>query len=151
MNTRRVQDLFDLKGQVALVTGGSRGLGLQLAESLGEAGARIMLSARKAAELCGSFELSPPAEKLLEDAPTPVDFLERLTAFLAARRAEAGPYALAINCDEFSELNVVVVTAVAPGAIKPSFHVVFVGDGDEVRTIALIPNLIVSYSTAKKL
>lgn len=36
--------------------------------------------ARKAAELCGSFELSPPAEKLLEDAPTPVDFLERLAA-----------------------------------------------------------------------
>ncbi len=34
---------------------------------------------------------------------------------------------------------------------QPSFHVVFVGDGDEVRTIALIPNLIVSYSTAKKL
>jgi hypothetical protein len=33
----------------------------------------------------------------------------------------------------------------------PAFHVVFVGDGDEVRTIALIPNLIVSYSTAKKL
>jgi hypothetical protein len=34
---------------------------------------------------------------------------------------------------------------------QPAFHVVFVGDGDEVRTIALIPNLIVSYSTAKKL
>jgi hypothetical protein len=34
---------------------------------------------------------------------------------------------------------------------QPSFHVVFVGDGEEVRTIALIPNLIVSYSTAKKL
>ncbi len=34
---------------------------------------------------------------------------------------------------------------------QPSFHVVFVADGDEVRTIALIPNLIVSYSTAKKL
>ncbi len=34
---------------------------------------------------------------------------------------------------------------------QPSFHVVFVADGDEVRTVALIPNLIVSYSTAKKL
>lgn len=47
----KVQDLFDLSGQVALVTGGSRGLGLQIAESLGEAGAKIMLSSRKAKDL----------------------------------------------------------------------------------------------------
>ncbi len=46
-----VQQLFDLSGQVALVTGGSRGLGLQMAEALGEAGARIMLASRKAADL----------------------------------------------------------------------------------------------------
>jgi len=51
MTTQRVQDLFDLTGQVALVTGGSRGLGLQMAEALGEAGAKIMLSSRKAADL----------------------------------------------------------------------------------------------------
>jgi gluconate 5-dehydrogenase len=47
----KVQDLFDLTGQVALVTGGSRGLGLQIAEALGEAGAKIMLTSRKAADL----------------------------------------------------------------------------------------------------
>ena len=47
----KVQDLFDLSGQVALVTGGSRGLGLQIAEALGEAGAKIMLTSRKAADL----------------------------------------------------------------------------------------------------
>ncbi len=46
-----VQQLFDLTGQTALVTGGSRGLGLQMAEALGEAGARIMLTSRKAADL----------------------------------------------------------------------------------------------------
>ena len=49
--SRTVQQLFDLTGQVALVTGGSRGLGLQIAQALGEAGAKIMLSARKADEL----------------------------------------------------------------------------------------------------
>ena len=46
-----IQQLFDLSGKVALVTGGSRGLGLQIAEALGEAGAKILLSARKAADL----------------------------------------------------------------------------------------------------
>jgi gluconate 5-dehydrogenase len=43
--------LFDLSGRVAVVTGGSRGLGLQIAEALGEYGARLLLVARKAAEL----------------------------------------------------------------------------------------------------
>ncbi|MEJ5988925.1 SDR family oxidoreductase [Ramlibacter sp. PS3R-8] len=49
--TRTVQKLFDLTGKTALVTGGSRGLGLQMAHALGEAGARIMLSSRKASDL----------------------------------------------------------------------------------------------------
>jgi gluconate 5-dehydrogenase len=47
----RVQRLFDLKGKTALITGGSRGLGLQIAECLGDLGARLVLSARKADEL----------------------------------------------------------------------------------------------------
>ena len=49
--TRNIQQLFDLTGQTALVTGGSRGLGLQMAHALGEAGARLMLSSRKADDL----------------------------------------------------------------------------------------------------
>ena len=36
--TRTVQQLFNLEGKTALVTGGSRGLGLQMAYALGEAG-----------------------------------------------------------------------------------------------------------------
>ncbi len=51
MTTRTIQQLFDLTGKTALVTGGSRGLGLQMAQSLGEAGANIVLSSRKAADL----------------------------------------------------------------------------------------------------
>ena len=48
---RSIQQLFDLTGKTALVTGGSRGLGLQMAQALGEAGARVMLSSRKADDL----------------------------------------------------------------------------------------------------
>ncbi len=43
----RVQDLFDLSGRVALVTGGSRGLGLEIAHGLGEAGAAVVVTARR--------------------------------------------------------------------------------------------------------
>jgi gluconate 5-dehydrogenase len=48
---RTTQQLFDLSGRTALVTGGSRGLGLQIATALGEMGARVVLSARKQADL----------------------------------------------------------------------------------------------------
>lgn len=51
MTPRSIQKLFDLTGKTALVTGGSRGLGLQMAHALGEAGAKIMLSSRKAEDL----------------------------------------------------------------------------------------------------
>ncbi len=46
-----VKKLLNLTGKVALITGGSRGLGLQIAEALGEMGARVALTARKAEEL----------------------------------------------------------------------------------------------------
>jgi NAD(P)-dependent dehydrogenase (short-subunit alcohol dehydrogenase family) len=46
-----VKKLLDLTGRIALVTGGSRGLGLQIAEGLGEMGAKLALTARKADEL----------------------------------------------------------------------------------------------------
>jgi NAD(P)-dependent dehydrogenase (short-subunit alcohol dehydrogenase family) len=52
-----VKQLFDLTGKVAIVTGGSRGLGLQMAEALGEMGARLAITARKADELAAAKAL----------------------------------------------------------------------------------------------
>src|SRR3954467_2096821 len=46
-----IEDLFDLKSKTALITGGSRGLGLQIAEALGEQGAKVAITARKQGEL----------------------------------------------------------------------------------------------------
>jgi gluconate 5-dehydrogenase len=47
----KVLDLLSLEGRTAIVTGGSRGLGLQMAEALGEMGAKLAITARKKDEL----------------------------------------------------------------------------------------------------
>ena len=49
-----VKQLFDLSGRTAIITGGSRGLGLQIAEALGDMGAKLALTARKKDELEGA-------------------------------------------------------------------------------------------------
>lgn len=81
MTHRRIQQLFDLSGKTALVTGGSRGLGLQMAHALGEAGAKVLLSSRKAADLEeAAAELKAAgidAQWLAADAANPQD-IERL-------------------------------------------------------------------------
>lgn len=46
--TKNVKELFDLSGRSAIVTGGSRGIGKEMAEALAEAGANLMLCARRA-------------------------------------------------------------------------------------------------------
>ena len=65
------------------------------------------------------------------------EYLAELYAFVAARRAVAGDYDLAINCDEFSELNLVVVAATNPrylvgASLPPDFRRQF-PPGDDVR------------------
>ena len=47
----RIADLFDLSGKVALVTGGHSGIGGAMAGTLAEAGAAVVLVARRTAEL----------------------------------------------------------------------------------------------------
>ena len=51
-----VQELFDLTGRTAVITGGSRGLGLEIAEGLAEAGASLVLCARREQWLTPTLE-----------------------------------------------------------------------------------------------
>ena len=101
-----IQQLFDLSGRTALVTGGSRGLGLQIAEALGEAGAKVMLTSRKAADLEeAAAHLSArgiDARWIAADAASPDDVhrvcaetLERLPQCRAGDADLFGEFALA--------------------------------------------------------
>src|SRR5271163_5235578 len=49
-------DLFGVAGKTALVTGGSRGIGLMIARGLVDAGARVIVSSRKSADVQGAAE-----------------------------------------------------------------------------------------------
>ena len=51
-----VRELFDLKEKVAIVTGGSRGLGKEIAIGLGEAGAKVVITARREESLLATAQ-----------------------------------------------------------------------------------------------
>ncbi len=51
-----MSDLFDISGRTALVTGGSRGVGAMIARGFVEAGAHVLISSRKEADLTGTAE-----------------------------------------------------------------------------------------------
>jgi NAD(P)-dependent dehydrogenase (short-subunit alcohol dehydrogenase family) len=82
-----VKDLFSLKGKVALVTGGSRGIGLMIARGFVAAGAKVYISARKA-EACdaAAAELSKQGECISLPADLSTDAeARRLAEAIAAR------------------------------------------------------------------
>ena len=58
-----MQDLFSIRGKTALVTGGSRGIGLMIARGYVDAGAKVYISSRKA-DVCAAVaaELSASGE-----------------------------------------------------------------------------------------
>jgi NAD(P)-dependent dehydrogenase (short-subunit alcohol dehydrogenase family) len=91
VNSMSVQQLFDIKGRNALVTGGSRGLGLQMAEALGESGARVALTARKS------------------------DELDQAVEHLRAR----GIHAVAVQCDMSDTAAIAPAVALAIDALGP--------------------------------
>lgn len=83
----RAGKLFDLSGKVALVTGGSRGLGLEIASGLVEAGAHIAVSARRDSWLRTADEelraLGPPPLVLHCDVAKPQDVRSAVSATIA--------------------------------------------------------------------
>jgi NAD(P)-dependent dehydrogenase (short-subunit alcohol dehydrogenase family) len=84
--------LFDIAGKSALVTGGSRGIGLMIARGYVEAGARVYISSRKA-EVCD--EVAEELGKLGTCISLPADLsredeIERLAAEVTEREPKLG-------------------------------------------------------------
>ncbi len=93
----RTQELFDLTGKVAIVTGGGTGIGRQMAEGLAEMGAHLVLCSRKverceeiAAELS---QLGVTAIGLRCDVTSP----DEVTAMVEKTRAEFGRIDILVN------------------------------------------------------
>ena len=84
-----MSDLFSIEGKTALVTGGSRGIGLMIARGYVEAGARVYISSRKA-EVCG--EVAAELSKIGTCVSIPANLnnepeCQRLASEIAARES----------------------------------------------------------------
>lgn len=89
--------LFDLDGRTALVTGGSRGLGLQIAEALGAYGARIVITARKKDELSAAAEHLDARGISVEFATADMTREDDIAALAAFAQAQLGRIDILVN------------------------------------------------------
>ena len=105
-----VKHLFDIRGKVALITGGSRGLGLQMAAGLGEMGAKVVITARKADEL-------KAAEAYLQELG-----VEVLTLVNDLSRFETLPGLVSQVLDTYGTINILVNNAGATWGAPAAEH-----------------------------
>jgi len=157
-------DVFSLRGETALITGGGTGIGLAMARSMVSAGARVVLVGRREAELAAAVkELGAGASLVVHD----VTKLEAAPALIARITRETGPITILVNnagihlkkpavettTEEFQKvLNTHIVgahaltAAVAPGMMERKHgSILFTGS---MASLFGIP-LVIAYTAAK--
>jgi gluconate 5-dehydrogenase len=131
-----VRQLLDLKGKVALVTGGSRGLGLQMAEALGEMGAKVAISARKKDEL--DEAVSQLSALKIESAPFVCDI---------GKRDQVAPLADAV-LKKFGRVDILVNNAGATWGAPAEDHPV--DAWDKLVNVNLTGAFLLAQQVAKR-
>ena len=95
--TAHIKELFDLSGRAAIVTGGSRGLGKEMAEGLAEAGASLMLCARRDEWLTPTVNELRESGFRVEGMPCNVADQEQVQAVVDATVAAFGKVDILVN------------------------------------------------------
>ena len=94
---RPLKELFDLSGRVAIVTGGSRGLGEEIAEGLAEAGAALVLCARRDQWLRPTLDRFQSRGFRVEGMTCDVSVPEQVQAVVAQSMAKFGSIDILVN------------------------------------------------------
>ena len=89
--------LFDLSGRTALVTGASRGLGLQMAGALARAGADLAITSRKVEDLAAARKALEAHGQRVTPLPLDIRIEASIRDCAAAAVAEAGPIEILVN------------------------------------------------------
>ena len=92
-----VKELFKIEGKVALITGGSRGLGLQIAEALGEMGCKLAIAARKEGELAETKKYLEGLGYPVVAIPSNLSNFEHIPQLVDAVIEHFGPIDILVN------------------------------------------------------
>ena len=94
-----MKNLFDLSGKVAIVIGGSRGLGRGMAKGLADAGATVVISSRgKEALMQAAAELCAETGSVVEGMPLDITSVSAIEEFVAEVANKFGRIDILINC-----------------------------------------------------
>ena len=88
---------YDLKGKVVLITGGSRGLGLELAREYGERGAKLAICARDKSELARALVELRSRRYVIETFPCDVTDKEQVETTISSVRSRLGAIDVLVN------------------------------------------------------